>query len=365
MKDKIRVILFAGLLLVLSVFNLLSPAKTFSNRENRFLEKFPELSLDSIIDGKFNEKFQKYAADQFLLRDRWISLKTRVDLGIMKKDNGRVYFGEDNFLFDIEKAIDKDRFIKNMNEINNFKKSVYAPIDIMLVPTKSSVLQDKLPVKAPVIDEEKLLKDIEGELDKRINFISLINFFQSKNDEPVYYKTDHHYTSLGAYYAYEKYIESLGLKAYPLDYFKREAVSEDFLGSQFRKSNYYEGPSETIEKFTPKDKIDLKIIKNENEDKIFNSLYDEKFLEKSDKYSFFLGGDDAVVDIKSSVKGAGTLVVVKDSFANSMVPFLTLHFDRIILIDQRYLNIPIKDYIKDIEVDRVLFLKNIRTFYDG
>lgn len=235
----------------------------------------------------------------------------------------------------------------------------------MLVPTKSSVLQDKLPVKAPVIDEEKLLKDIEGELDKRINFISLINFFQSKNDEPVYYKTDHHYTSLGAYYAYEKYIESLGLKAYPLDYFKREAVSEDFLGSQFRKSNYYEGPSETIEKFTPKDKIDLKIIKNENEDKIFNSLYDEKFLEKSDKYSFFLGGDDAVVDIKSSVKGAGTLVVVKDSFANSMVPFLTLHFDRIILIDQRYLNIPIKDYIKDIEVDRVLFLKNIRTFYDG
>lgn len=101
MKDKIRVVLFGSLLAALSVFNLLSPSRIFSDRENRFLESFPDLTLETIIDGKFNEKFQKYAADQFIGRDEWISLKTKLDLAMLKKDNGRVYFGKDDFLFDV------------------------------------------------------------------------------------------------------------------------------------------------------------------------------------------------------------------------------------------------------------------------
>lgn len=363
MKDKIRVVLFGALLFGLSVFNLLTPERGFSQRENRFLEKLPGFSLESLIKGEFNEKFQRYTADQFIIRDRWISLKTRIDLGILKQDNGRVYFGQDDFLFDMETPLEGARFIRNMKKINTFKKETDLPLDIVLVPTKSTVFKDKLPAKAPMIDEEELLKDIEEKLDGSINLIPLIESLSSKNDQAIYYKTDHHYRTLGAYYSYAEYMNKLGIEPYSLDYFKREVINDEFLGSQFRKSSYYRGESEEIERFFPEDDTVKKIIKNEEEEA--DSLYDESFLEKSDKYSYFLGGDDAVVDIRTSAGEAGTLLVVKDSFANSMVPFLSLHFSRIIVIDERYFNIPLKDYIEDLEIDRVLFLKNIRTFYDG
>nr|WP_300005933.1 DHHW family protein [Tissierella sp.] len=362
-KDKILVVLFGALLLGLSVFNLLTPERGFSQRENRFLEKQPEFSLESLIKGEFSEKFQKYTSDQFISRDRWISLKTRMDLAILKQDNGRVYFGEDDFLFDLEAPLDGARFIKNMKKINSFKKETDLPLDLMLVPTKTTVYGDKLPARAPTIDEKELLKDIEAKLDSSINLVDLIEVLTSKNSQKLYYKTDHHYTSLGAYYSYAQYMDHLDLKPYSLDYFKREVVSDEFLGSQFRKSSYYRGKSEEIERFIPREDTVKEIIKNQEEKS--SSLYDEKFLKKSDKYSFFLGGDDAVVDITTSAEEGGTLLVVKDSFANSMIPFLSLHFSRIIVIDERYFNIPLKDYIEDLEIDRVLFLKNIRTFYDG
>lgn len=362
MKDKLRVILFGGLLFGLSVFNILSPTKTFSDRENRFLEKFPEINLDRIKSGKFNEEFQKHSSDQFIFRDDWISLKTRIDLMGFKKDNGRVYFGKNDYLFGVEEPLDEKRFLKNMEKINTFKSEVNFPVDIMLIPTKATVLGDKLPPKAPILDEEILFKQIQSKLDKEINLVSLISSLRLKNKEAIYYKTDHHYTSLGAFYSYNEYMKSIGEKPYPIDYFKREGVTDKFLGSLFRKSNYYGGESEKIEKFIPTKNVDLNIIKNEK-DKL-KGLYDESFLEKGDKYSFFLGADHPVLDIKTSMEGKGTLLLVKDSFANSLIPFLTLHFDRITVIDERYFNIPLKDYIEDKEIDRVLFLYNIRTFAD-
>ena len=231
----------------------------------------------------------------------------------------------------------------------------------MLIPTKFSVLQDKLPFKAPIIDEVGLLREIEENLDKSINLLSPIEEFKSTEEE-IYYKTDHHYTSLGAYYAYRQYMEELGIDPYDLDFFKRETVTDDFLGSLFRKSNYYRGESERIEKFIPKEDVSLNIIRDEKEE--LDGLYDEKFLEKNDKYSFFLGGDHSVMDIRTSIEGGETLLLVKDSFANSMIPFLTLHFSRIIVIDERYFNISLEEYIGDKDIDRVLFLYNIRTFYD-
>lgn len=353
--------LFSCLIFSLSFFNILTPQRSFSDSENRFLEKFPKVSLEAIVDGKFNEDFQKYSADQFILRDKWIRLKTSLDLLSFKKDNGRVYFGRDDYLFGVEEELNQNKFLKNIKNTNSFKAEIDFPLDIMLIPTKFSVLQDKLPFKAPIIDEVGLLREIEENLDKSINLLSPIEEFKSTEEE-IYYKTDHHYTSLGAYYAYRQYMEELGIDPYDLDFFKRETVTDDFLGSLFRKSNYYRGESERIEKFIPKEDVSLNIIRDEKEE--LDGLYDEKFLEKNDKYSFFLGGDHSVIDIRTSIEGGETLLLVKDSFANSMIPFLTLHFSRIIVIDERYFNISLEEYIGDKDIDRVLFLYNIRTFYD-
>lgn len=94
MKEKIRSIIFMGLLLSLSILNIASPKKVFSNKENRYLQEFPKLSKKTIMSGEFSKNFETYTSDQFIGRDNWISLKTITDLAMLKKDNTRVYFGK-------------------------------------------------------------------------------------------------------------------------------------------------------------------------------------------------------------------------------------------------------------------------------
>ena len=360
MKDKSRIVIFVLVLLSMTLINLFSKDKVFSERENRLLAQFPSLSLKSFMDGSYNSKFEVYASDQFLLRDSWTGLKTRMDLLLLKKDNTRVYYGKDDFLFDVDKILDNNRFEKNMESINTLKESISKPMDIVLIPSKSNIYPDKLPYKAPVINETVLLNDIKKALDEDISVLSMMDCFVSKNNEDLYYKTDHHYTSLGAYYTYKEYIESIGLEAYPLSSFNQVVVSKDFLGSLFRKSNYYAGEPEEILKFEIDDDITIHV--NGTDERI--ELYDSSYLEKSDKYSYFLGGDHPLLEITTSQKGSGTLVIVKDSFANSVIPFLTLHFENIIVIDERYYNLPLKDLLDTINYDRILYLFNQRTFYD-
>lgn len=362
MKDKSRIIIFTILLLGIGLINLFASDSSFSDRENRFLEQIPKFTMKSVMDGKFNTNFDKYASDQFIVRDRWIELKTRIDLFMLKKDNNRIYYGKEDFLFDVDKPINVDRFNKNMININKLHEAIDTPLDIVLVPSKSSIYYENLPYKAPVINEKQLLSDIQCNIDEDINLISPVDSFNHKKDELLYYKTDHHYTTLGAYYTYKDYVESIGIKAYEQKDFKKTVVSEEFLGTLFRKANYYSKETEAIEKYEYKEKNDVHIKLNGIDEAI--GLYDESYLNKTDKYSYFLGGDHPLLNITTSNKGGGTVVILKDSFANSMIPFLTLHFERLIVIDERYYNLRIEDYIKTIDYDRILYIFNLRTFYD-
>lgn len=365
MKNKIRSIFFAGLLISIAIFNMITPQKIFSNKENRYLEQFPKLDIDGIISGKFGEKFDKYSSDQFIGRDLWISLKTLSDLAMLKKDNNRVYFGKEGYLFDVDSGIDKEQRDKNIHNINKLLdrlKEEYKDIDVysLLVPSKSEVLKDKLPNFAPTVDEEDIIDNLEDSLRDNVNILSLIQVLNEKTDEYIYYKTDHHWTSKGAYYAYKYFLEMKGEKPLSEEEFITETVSEDFLGTSYRKANYYSGIPDWIDIYIPKDKVEYDITINQIDKE--DSLYDTSFLNKTDKYSYFLGGDKSIIEIETSVKNDKTILVIKDSFANSFIPFLTNHYEKITVIDPRYFNMSIMDYIEDKDIDEILFLFNIQNF---
>ncbi len=362
MKSKIRSILFVTVLLGLSVFNIIRPAKAFSNKENRYLQQFPELNFQNIISGKFSTEFETYASDQFISRDNWIGLKTLSQLAIFKKDNGRVYFGKDDYLFDVESGLTEEQFRLNIKNLNKLAAGVKENLKItaLLVPTKTQVLGDKLPPYAPVTDEEQLVEKIKENLHGDIIVTDLINIFKEHANEYIYYKTDHHWTSKGAFYAYQKYLKSLGANPLEADDFTIENISDEFFGTSYRKANFYLGKPDVIHKYTPKDPVELEI--NYNNIVQSNDLYDRSFLNKTDKYSYFLGGDKALVEINTSVKNGKTLVVLKDSFANSMVPFLVNNYENVIILDTRYFNTSISQFINERHVDEVLLLYNIQTF---
>lgn len=365
MKDKIRSVIFIGLILSLSIVNIVTPKKVFSNKENRYLQELPNISWKTIISGDFSKNFETYTTDQFIGRDNWISLKTIGDLVVLKKDNTRVYFGKEDYLFDVDNELDEEQFNKNVENINKFLDNISnydkrIVISSILVPTKSGVLKNKLPLYAPIIDEEKILDELRSLVNKNMNIIDLTGVLEERSNEYIYYKTDHHWTTKGSFYAYEKYMREKGYTPLKEEDFIITQESEDFLGTSYRKANLYLGKSDVIYSYKPKEKEKYEITTN-NEIKI-DSLYDKSYLNKTDKYSYFLGGDKSLIEIETEVKNDKNVLVIKDSFANSFIPFLTSHYENISVIDPRYFNISIIDYIKENHIDEVLFLFNIQNF---
>ena len=365
MKGKKRTIIFASLLISLSFLNIISPTKIFSDKENRYLQQFPKVNLENIMSGKFSSDIDTYVSDQFLGRDSWIGIKTLSQLAILKKDNGRVYFGKEDYLFDTSKGVDEKQFNSNINSINTFlnKMKEYNDkigITTMLVPTKTEVLKDKLPLFAPVIDEKGLVEKIRDELGDNIKVIDLINPLKEHSDEYIYYRTDHHWTTNGAYYGYKEYMEQMGQGPLSKDQFSINKVSNNFYGTSYRKANFYSGDPDDIYTYIPNKAIDYNILyNNEIHSK---DLYDENFLSKIDQYSYFLGGDKALIKIETSIKNGKTIAVIKDSFANSLIPFLAGHYKNIVVVDTRYYNASISDLMKEIDSDEILLLYNIQNF---
>lgn len=362
MKEKQLTILFILIIGSLSVANLLSPSKTFSSKENRYLQQFVKPTVENTLNGQFASDFEKYAGDQFILRDKWIGLKTLSEKALLKKDNTRIYFGKNGYLFDVDQVIEQKQFDLNIDSINNLQSKLKAwksdiTINALLVPSKSNVEKKELPLFAPVIDEKELLLKIQEILDPDISILSLFEKFT--NNDYTYYKTDHHWTSFGAYLAYSQYMINQGIKPLELNDFIVKSVSEDFLGTSYRKANLYFKKADTIQQYVEKESKLLEVIFNETAKS--HSLFDESYLAKTDKYSFFMGGDHAIVEINNNVENEKTLVVLKDSFANSFIPFLTSHYKTIYVVDTRYYNGSVNEFIKEKNADEILMLYNIQN----
>lgn len=362
MKEKQLTILFIVIIGSLTLSNLISPSKSFSEKENRYLQQMPKLSWSDIKSGEFSSAFEKYTGDQFLFRDYWIGIKTSSEIAILKKDNARVYFGKDGYLFDVKKDIDKEQYGKNINYLNSFVLNLQnidenIKVTALLPPTKASVLKDKLPLFAPTIDENNLFLSIKKDLSSKIDLLFLQAVLSEK--DKTYYKSDHHWTSYGAYLGYYKYMLSRKELPISLDKFNVVPVTNNFLGTSYRKANLFSYKGESIEKYSLENDNKLNVLYNNI--KATTSLYDESYLEKTDKYAYFMGGDHALVKIDTGVLNNKKLLIIKDSFANSMIPFLSNHFQEIIVVDPRHYNGSIVNLISENHIKEVLVLYNIQS----
>lgn len=349
---KKRVILFTSLLLILSSINIFTPTRIFSDKENKYLMNFPTLSYNTIISGKFGQEFNSYVNDQFVFRDNWITLKTLTDLAMGKQSNGRVYFGRDGFLFDKETDFEERYLIQNLEKIKSFESKVDKDIDIsfLLIPGKGFALKQYMPRCAPILDENSIKTYITN------NFKNVIDLYSKLQKPSYYYKTDHHWTLSGAYIGYKELMDYMNIKPIELH---EELVNQDFLGTQYRKANYYKHEADKIYK----QEQDYGIINNINIDGFdVETLYDESYLSKTDKYSYYLGGDAGIIKIKTKSKNKEKILIIKDSFANSLVPFLISHFDEITIIDPRYYKKDLSQLVNKENISKVVFIFNVENF---
>lgn len=332
--------------------------KDYSELENRSLSKIPKFSFESLLNRKFGDDFETYVADQFPFRDKFITIKSYAELIAQKKENNGVYIcKDDNFIEKFEEP-DFELIDKLVEYINDFSKdyNVYT----MIAPTSITVNKDKLPLFVDGEIEDNVLDEFIGKLDSGIKNIPIVDALKNKKDEYIYYKTDHHWTTLGAYYAYIEFCNKMGLKAKDIDEFDIVKVSDDFYGTLFSKGNFGFASPDDINLFYLKEPKDITVdyvYSNETKD----TLYELKYLEEKDKYGVFLDNNHPLVKINTNNGLNNKLAILKDSYSHSLIPFLVNHYDEIHVLDLRHFKGSVNDYLKDNELTDVLFMYNIRN----
>ena len=365
MRNKVKVIIFIAFMYFITMLSIFSKDKSFSDNENRYLATKPKFTFEKLNNGSYAKEYEEYITDQFILRDKWISIKTYSERAMLKKDINGVYFGKDDYLIEKYEGFNEEQVNKNINRLNEFistynKKIGENHVKVMIVPTASEVLKDKLPLFAYDNTQKRLISYINNVLPEGTT-IDLISLFENYKDEYIYYRTDHHWTSLGAYYAYKKWGQEVNIETYNSSDFYIEEVSSDFYGTIYSKVNTKVKP-DSIHLYNLKDKnIEYKLDYDLGQ-KVTDSIYDFKKLEGKDKYAVFLGGNNGLVNIKTNVGNNRKLLIIKDSFANSFIPFVINNFSEVSVVDFRYYNMKISEYIEKENFTDILFLYNSLNF---
>lgn len=346
--------------------SLLKPDTKFSEEENRELAQMPAVNPEDIFSGKFSKDYETYLTDQFIFRNQWIGAKTMTERAMGKQEVNDIYFAEDNYL--IEKhsgTFHTENAQRNITYLSAFlekqaERLGSGHVMAMIVPNAVDTLKEKLPPFAVSTEEDNYLQKI-GETLPQGSFLDLQEVLGGHREEYIYYRTDHHWTTLGAWYAYEAWCRAADIRFTPQEEYRRETLTEDFYGTIAAKVNI-RVPADTIEAWKPGKETLYTVSFNHREDEAKTSLYDESYLKVRDKYAVFFGGNQPLTEIHTENTSGRKLLVIKDSYANCFVPFAVQDFDEIAMVDMRYFNERLSEYIEANEFTDVLFLYNASGF---
>ena len=365
--------LFCAFIGVFLVANAVSPDRTFSEVENRNLEQLPAVDFGTpeklfrdgnFFNGQFMRDFETYTTDQFIGRDAWVDLKARTERALGKKENNDVYFADNDTLITRFDQPAADRVTENLNYVNKFVENVDIPVVFSLIPTQACIWADRLPEGAPNASQTDLMTQAQGAV-TGATWADVYTPLMEHKDEDIFYRTDHHWTSLGAYYGYTGLAQALGYEPVSLDSYTETVRSTEFYGTVFSSSGVRWVSPDTISTYVPDTGITVVSHTYDNKGNPVEeprSLYVESFLNVKDKYSMFLGGNQSLGVVTTPNTDKPKLLIIRDSYTDSLVPFLTPHFSEIHLIDLRYYKLSIQEYIQQNEIDQALVLYSVPNF---
>ena len=350
--------------------SLILPDREFSQLENRNLEQAPKVSLENITTGKFMEDAEDYVNDQIIGRDFWVALKAWSEHLSGKQENNGVYFAkEDTLISRVDTPSWEDipaqgntpaqqGLHTRVEYVNALVNNVDVPVYFGIIPSAAEIWSDRLPEGAPTADEKAIIDCLYNAV--QTHTIDLYSALAQHKDEGLYYRTDHHWTSLGAYYGYTALMDAMGLEAVPLDESQKVTVSEDFYGTLFSSSGVRWLPPDHIDRYISDEGVTVTAYPNGTPEP--GSLYVDSYLKVKDKYSSFLGGNKPLCVIETEHTDAPKVLVIRDSYADSLAPFLTQNFSEIHLFDPRYNLTSVKDYVAQNKIDSVVVLYSISNF---
>ena len=349
--QRVTTAVFCAFLALLGILHLVLPDRTFSPVENRNLRQVPAFTWRALREGSYTAALETYLEDQFPLRDGWMGLKTRWEWLLGKREFHDVFLCGGAL---IGRVGEGDRWEQNLGYVDRLAEKTDIPVYLGLIPTAAEVWKDRLPHGADSADQSALLKEARG---TGAVWADIAGALASHSEEPVFYRTDHHWTSLGAYYGYTALLEAMGETPLPLG--KAETVSDDFYGTLYSSSGVHWVPPDTIERYVREDAVTVEDVYGGGK----HGLYVDSFLEEKDQYASFLGGNQPLYIVRNSAASSDKkLLLVRDSYSDSLAPFLCRHFAEIHLLDLRYNKTSVAQYAADMGADGIAVLYSVDNF---
>lgn len=358
-KDQVlTAVLFCTFLAVMSLLYLVLPKESFSQLEKRYLAETPKLTWENVAEGGFGEQVADYMADHMPFRDFFVGLNAYYDLWSGRQVTKDVYLAEGNRLVEAPVVWNAGAMQRNMTAVNGFAAVVDVPVDLMIVPSAGWAVQSLVQGLSDDYTDDKLIADIYAMAGDNIRTVDVTHVYADAYE--LYYKTDHHWNSLGAWNGYASYMEFLGKPHRAAADFTVEQV-EGFQGSTYSRSGLWLTPAEPMELWHGSEGI--VVTNGENETPHEGVFYRER-LEEADKYTVNLDGNHSIVRLENpNALTDDTLLVVRDSYSNSMGTFLTESYKTVILVDLRYFRTtPVSELCAAEGVDNVLVCYSIGNF---
>ena len=351
-------VLFCAFIGCMSVVSLLLPDREFSPLENRNLQKPPKLSVENLGSGKFMEDAEDYVSDHIVGRDFWVAAKAWSERLSGKKENNGVYFAAQDTLINRIDTPDPAKLNRDMGYVDALVGNVDVPVYFGLIPSAAEIWQDRLPAGAHKADEEGIIEQLY--FSTGASTIDLYGTLEAHSGEDIYYRTDHHWTSLGAFYGANAIFEALGLEPIRVEDYQKTTVTEAFNGTLFSSSGVRWLPPDAIDAYVPDEGIKVtSYFKGTPEQ---GSLYVDSYLEVKDKYSYFLGGRQPLCVVEKEGSVGPKVLLIRDSYSDSLTPFLTERFSEIHLFDPRDNLTSVKNYVEENNIDAVIVLYSFANF---
>lgn len=354
MRNKIITSFFCLLLAVSTLAGLLLPDRYYSEREKRTLTQKPKFTVADFISGKFSDNLESYLTDQVPLRDGWVTIKTYMELAIGKRESGGVYICKDKYLMDKFTSYSKKQLAANAAALADLQEKLTAEgvsMNTILVPIAAQVLTDKLPAHAPVTDYTAILQVLA---DAGVDTTDVLSALAAHSSENIYYRTDHHWTSLGSYYAYCAW-RGIWPNA---DDWTQEVLCTNFRGTTWNKVPLPTVPAEEIAAWYKHEYHNVSYNGGEYET---NSIYERKYLSGSDQYAVFLNSNQAQTVIEGSGK-SGKFLLIKDSYGNTFSQFPVEDYAEVHVLDLRFFKGDVTEYAKENDITDALVLYGVQNF---
>lgn len=357
-SDIIQITIFMVFICGFMMAIFMLPDKAFSEQENRTLAGRPKFSVEALKSGKLMKEIEVYLTDQFPLRDTWIAMKSYGERAMGKTENNNVFFGNEGILVERFDSPNEALVEKNIAAVNKLVESTELPVYFSLIPGAVRIWEDKLPDNAGNRDQKELIDSLYAKVS--CDTVDNYSVLDQHKQEAIYYKTDHHWTTLGAYYGYQAICDALGIVPEEKEKYSVETVSEEFYGTVYSSSGVRWVEPDSIQKYVSEEgKRVQKIVGTEVSS---GKFYDYDKLEVKDKYAFFFGGNTALLKITSDCENEKSLLVIRDSYSDSEIPFLTEHFSEIYMMDLRYYKMGVSKFLEEHKVDAVLINYSLANF---